>query len=113
MPLFEFSCRDCGGRPFSALVGVVADAPAPRCPRCGGENLLKRVSRFARLRSGDEAIDALADAADQLDESDPRSVRRFVRDMAAGMDQEIGADEIEELIEAPADGGDASDGGEA
>lgn len=108
MPLFEFSCLDCGGRRFSALVGVVANAPTPRCPRCGGERLQKQVSRFARIRSEDEAIDALADAADRLDESDPQSVRRFARDMAVGMDDEIGADEIEALMDDAAGSDDDS-----
>lgn len=109
MPLFEFTCLDCPGRRFSALVGVVADAAAPRCPRCGSQNLRKCVSRFARLRSEDEAIDALADAADSLDESDPQSVRRFVHDMAAGMDDEIGADEIEELMDDASGGADGEE----
>lgn len=85
------------------LVGVVADAPAPRCPKCGGTELTRKISRFARVRSADAAIDDLADAADGLDESDPRAVRRFLKDMSSEMDDEIEADELEELLETSAD----------
>ncbi len=35
MPIFEFSCNTCS-RKFSALVGVVASAQPPQCPKCGG-----------------------------------------------------------------------------
>ena len=36
MPIFEYTCNACHGRKFSALVGVVADAKPPTCPKCGG-----------------------------------------------------------------------------
>jgi putative FmdB family regulatory protein len=107
MPIFEYTCNTCAtGRKFSALVGVVADAPPPVCPRCGGTDLKKLVSRFARLRSEDEAIDALAEQADRLDESDPKAVRRLVREMAGGMGDDMDADEFEQIMdEAPDDPG--------
>ena len=60
MPIFEYRCGDCRRR-FSALVGVVADAAAPRCPRCGSEQISKLISRFAVARSEDDMLDALAD----------------------------------------------------
>lgn len=103
MPLHEFVCGACGGRPFTLLVGVVADAPAPKCPKCGGMELHRKVSRFSRVRSTDAAIDDLADAADSLDETDPRAVRRFLKDMSSEMDDEIEADELEELLETSGD----------
>jgi putative FmdB family regulatory protein len=99
MPLHEFVCLDCGGRPFTVLVGVVASSTPPSCPRCQGTRLRKKISRFARLRSGDDALDALAESADQLDENDPRAVRRFLREMSAGMeDDDLNADTLEALV---------------
>lgn len=104
MPIYEFVCNTCAtGRRFSALVGVVADATPPICPKCGGGDLKKAVSRFARLRSEDEAIDNLADAADNLDENDPKAMRRLMRDMASEMGDDGDADELTEAFEEAMD----------
>ena len=102
MPIYEYTCNTCH-RKFSALVGVVADARPPACPKCGGADLTKLVSRFARLRSEDEAIDALADAADTMDLDDPRAVRRLVKEMASGMGDDMDADEFESIMEESMD----------
>lgn len=100
MPIFEYTCNACKtGRKFSALVGVVADATPPACPRCGGTDLTKVVSRFARLRSDDEAIDSLAEQADSMDFDDPKAVRRMVREMAGGMGDDMDPAEFEQLME--------------
>jgi putative FmdB family regulatory protein len=104
MPIFEYTCNTCAnGRKFSALVGVVANATPPQCPRCGGTDLKKLVSRFARVRSEDEAIDALADDADNLDMDDPKAVRRLVREMAGGMGDDMDADEFEQIMDEASD----------
>ena len=114
MPIFEFLCLDCRtGRRFSALVGMVANASPPTCPHCSGANLQRCVSRFSRVRSEDEALDALADAADELDESDPKAMRRFVREMAAGMDDEMEPDELEALVEEETTGAGGADEGDS
>jgi putative FmdB family regulatory protein len=100
MPIYEYTCNVCqSGRRFSVLVGVVANAPAPACPKCGGNDIQKVVSRFTRLRSDDEAIDALAEQADSMDMDDPKAVRRLVREMASEMGEEGASDELEALME--------------
>jgi putative FmdB family regulatory protein len=43
MPLYEYSCRDCGRR-FEALV---FGSERPGCPACGGRKLEKLLSTFA------------------------------------------------------------------
>ena len=102
MPIFEYTCNQCR-RTFSALVGVVANASPPACPRCGSDDLKKLVSRFARVRSEDEAMDALADAADSADLDDPRTLRRFMKEMGKGMDDEMGGEDVDEMIEQAMD----------
>src|SRR5437763_13008455 len=98
MPIFEFECDECHKR-FSALVGVVADARAPACPRCGGSALSKQVSRFARLRSEDEAFESLADESTFGDvENDPKAMRKWVREMGKAMDEDMD-DELEAALE--------------
>jgi len=98
MPIYEFECKSCRRR-FSALVGVIANAKPPACPRCGGNDLQKRVSRFARVRSEDDALESLCDETQYGDiENDPKAMRRWVKDMGAAMDEDLGED-FEEALE--------------
>ena len=103
MPIFEFLCNHCG-RKFSALVGVVAGASSPVCPKCGqSDGLTKLVSRFARLRSEDETIDALAEQAEAVDSDDPKAMRRLMKEMAGEMGDDMDADEFEALMDEAGD----------
>lgn len=43
MPIYEFTCRDCGHR-FEKIVRVTAE---PKCPHCQGANLEQQFSVFA------------------------------------------------------------------
>jgi putative FmdB family regulatory protein len=101
MPVYEFVCGACGnGKKFSVLVGMVANAPEPCCPVCGGTNITRAVSRFARTRSDESRLDALTESLDGLDESDPKAMRRTMRELVteAGED-ELSRDEVNELVE--------------
>jgi putative FmdB family regulatory protein len=103
MPIFEFACNDCPQKRFSELVGMLAN-PAPiQCPRCGSKNVRKLVSRFARLRSSDEALDSLAELADNVDESSPQAMRHLMKEVAHGMDADLSGDDVEELFETAAE----------
>ena len=103
MPIFEYTCDACGRR-FSALVGVVARAGPPACPRCGGEALTKQVSRFARLRSEDETMESLTDESSFGDiENDPRAMRKWVREMGKAMDEDMDQD-LEAALEEEMEG---------
>ncbi|HEX4749084.1 MAG TPA: zinc ribbon domain-containing protein [Bryobacteraceae bacterium] len=50
MPIFEYSCGDCGTK-FEQLVRRTAEANAVRCPSCGHDHLTTEYSTFA-ARSG-------------------------------------------------------------
>lgn len=98
MPIFEFTCNACH-RKFSALVGVVAKPKPVACPRCGATDATKRVSRFARVRSEDDALDSLCDESKYGDiENDPKAMRRWMKDMSAAMDEDLGED-FEQALE--------------
>lgn len=100
MPIFEYTCNACANdKKFSVLIGVVAEPQAPRCPRCDSEHISRSVSRFARVRSEDSRLDELADAADRLDENDPKAIRSFMKEMASGMDGEVSTDELEAMLD--------------
>ncbi len=42
MPIFDYACEGCGHR-FEKLV-FAADDPAPCCPRCDSDHVLKLMS---------------------------------------------------------------------
>lgn len=46
MPIFEYSCEDCGSK-FEKLVRRSTEADAVRCPSCGQDHLTTQYSRFA------------------------------------------------------------------
>ena len=106
MPLFEYRCQDCG-KQFTFLSGVVSESAAPACPRCRSVELKKLMSKFARGRSDDARMEALAEKLEGSEFEDDASARRFAREMGREMAAESGedvSDEIEELIELEARG---------
>jgi putative FmdB family regulatory protein len=108
VPVFEYRCQACG-RKFSALVGVTAEPDDEKCPHCGGRETSKLVSRFARYRSEDDRIDALADRLETMGEPDsPSEMRDVMREMGKAMDEDV-SDEMEQLFEDDMSGGGESD----
>ncbi len=97
MPLFEFRCSRCKKK-FAQLIGMTADSRQPACPACGSDEVVKLVSRFIRARSEDETLDSLEESALSADMDDPRSVRKWFKEMGKAMDEE-GGDEFEEYLE--------------
>ena len=100
MPVYEYVCQDCRRR-FSWLVGVVAGAKDPTCPKCGGGRLKKLVSRIARVRSEEEAFGRLGDEASEMEDLDsPQGARRFARHMSDEFGDELGEDFEQEMESA-------------
>ena len=109
MPIYEYDCHGCRRR-VSLLVRSPATAPAPQCPRCGSAELARIMSRFVTVKSEDDRLDDLADpsAYGDVDESDPRSVARFMKKMGQEMGEDFGDDVESAMDEAMAgedDGG--------
>lgn len=116
MPIYEYDCAECRRR-VSLLVMRISNPEPPRCPRCGGERLTRLMSRFARLRSEEDRLEALADpsAMGDVDENDPRSVARFMKKMGGEMGEDTGEDwdqMVDEAVEEEEAGGE-HEGGEA
>ena len=113
MPIYEYECGDCRRR-VSLLVLRPSTAPAPACPRCGGSDLSRVMSRFATVKSEEARLDALADPSSlgDLDENDPTSVARFMKKMGREFGEDMGEDFDAAVDEAMAegDGGDAGGG---
>ncbi len=114
MPLYEYSCRACG-KQFTFLSGVIADNADARCPGCDSAELDRLMSRFARGRSDDDRMEAMADKMESRDLDDPRDLRRFAREMGKEIAAETGedmSDEMEAMIEEDASGESGVSGGD-
>ncbi len=113
MPIYEYRCLGCK-KVFSFLVGVVADAGSPVCPRCGGTELAKLISRVARIRSKDRVLEDLADPDKVGDLEDPRAMAQWAKKMGKALGEEAGEDfagELDEMLEKEAAGEGGGDEG--
>ena len=101
MPIYEYRCEDCRRR-VSILWRSFAEAEArqPVCPRCGGTNLVRLVSRVRVVRSEESRLEDLADPSffSDFDENDPRSMARLMRKMADEVGEDLGP-EFEEVVD--------------
>ena len=103
MPIYEYKCLDCGKK--SSFVTLSIKSPlVPKCESCGSEKMEKVVSRVAIFRSEESRMESLADPSkfSGLDESDPRSVARWMKRMRKEMGEEVGEDfnqVVEEAVE--------------
>lgn len=110
MPIYEYRCNACRKR-FSVLVGVVAQDDPLQCPRCGATEVTRLISRFARLRNEDDLMDDMLDPYRIGDPEDPKTMRRWVKEMGKELGEDF-ADEFDELLVEEEKKG-ASDQGES
>ena len=96
MPIYEYRCADCA-RKVSVFFRSFNAVTDPVCPRCGGTQLTRLMSRVAVHRgTGDNGGDDFGDGdgefdqfLDGVDENDPRSVARAMRRMSDEMGEPI------------------------
>jgi putative FmdB family regulatory protein len=105
MPIYEFRCRQCR-RKTTALVLSRERIEEVRCEACGSNDLERLWSRFATVKSEEARMDALADpsAFGGVDESDPKSMMRWMKRMGEAMGEDAG-DDFEQAMEAELSGG--------
>jgi len=100
VPIYEYHCQDCKRRvSIFWRTFTEAEEGTPACPRCGGANLTRLVSRVRLVRSEESRLDDLTDFGDlpDFDESDPRSLGRWMRKMSAEMGEDLGP-EFDEVV---------------
>lgn len=115
MPIYEYRCDGCR-RTTTVVTLSVKEAVEPVCRHCGGTRLTKLVSRVAVRKSEESRLESLADpsALAGLDESDPKSVARWMKRMGREMGEEGGEDldrEIDQAVEDAAREKEAAAGG--
>ncbi len=100
MPIYEYRCQSCRRRVSIYLRDFSA---SPKCPSCGGEELVRLFSPFA-VRKGASHMeiyeDILSDRrlTDGLMRNDPRALAEWNKRMSRGMDEEV-SPEHEEMLE--------------
>lgn len=101
MPIYEYRCKKCHRR-VTILYRTFADLERshPTCTYCGNDQLERLVSRVATLKSEDARLDSLADpsAMGDLDESDPKSIGRWMKKMSSESGEDLG-DEFREVVD--------------
>jgi putative FmdB family regulatory protein len=103
MPTYEYRCNACG-RKVALFYKTYAeyDEATHLCPRCGSTNLTRLISRVAISRSplsrlfsgGDDVDDSVLD---DLDDTDPRTMGRMLREMSSEVGEDMGP-EFEEVV---------------
>jgi putative FmdB family regulatory protein len=113
MPIYEYRCTACR-RKVTVLTLRVSEAVDPVCEHCGSRDLTRLLSRFAMVRSEDSRLDDLTNdaALDGVDESDPKSMARWMRKMGSELGEDAG-DDFDEMVDELEQGGatDDDDGG--
>lgn len=104
MPIYEYTCDSCGKR-VSLLIRNIHHPAAPVCPRCGGQELTRLLSRFAVVKSEESRLERMADPGNfgDLDENDPKSVARWAKRMGKEMGEDVGEDFDQMMEEAMED----------
>ena len=108
MPIYEYGCYDCRKRVnvfFRSFSEVETKEAA--CPRCGGTNIKRLISKVAVLRSEESRLESLADPSSMagLDENDPKSIARWMRKMGNEVGEDMGSEfnEVVDRLEAGED----------
>ncbi|HZP80248.1 MAG TPA: zinc ribbon domain-containing protein [Chthonomonadaceae bacterium] len=108
MPVYEYVCAQCQ-RKFRKLVGVVAQPTPLQCPRCQSTDLNRQISRFARVRSEDEAFESIAEEMESMgDTEDPKALRRLMQTMGKEMGEDLD-EEFEQMMEEESGGSESSE----
>ena len=114
MPIYEYRCPACRKR-TSVFVRSMSAPDSAACEHCGSAKATRVFSRVAVLR-GDEGLSEAS--LGDIDESDPRSVAKWVRKMSREMGEPLDGDMQSELERMEAgetpddyDGGDDDFGG--
>src|SRR4029450_3116345 len=113
MPIYEYRCTACR-RKVTVLTMRVTEVVDPVCEHCGRRALTRLLSRFAMVRSEDARLDDLtSDAAlGDVDESDPKSMARWMKKMGNELGEDLG-DDFDAMTDEMADGADdGADGGD-
>ena len=117
MPIYEYRCESC--RKVSEFLLLSLSSPfTPVCPRCGGTDMERVLSRVRVRLSEETRMERLADphrwgGLADVDENDPTSMARVMRQMGPHLQEAMGEDypgEIDQMIEEAMEEGETGQG---
>lgn len=99
MPIYEYRCSRCRRR-SSLFVRSYAAPDQIACQHCGNDGATRVFSTFAIVRSEERRLEDMEDMSrfGELDENDPRSVARMMRQMGREIGEDMGP-EFDEMVE--------------
>lgn len=101
MPYYDYRCQNCD-RKVVIFYKTYAefDQATSTCTHCGSTQLTRLISRVAFGKSEETRLENLteADVLSNLDENDPRSIGRFMRQMSQEMGEDLG-EEFGEVVD--------------
>jgi putative FmdB family regulatory protein len=96
VPIYEFRCKACRRRSSVFVRSATAAVAPPNCEHCGSKKTERIFSRVA-VHRGLDGMEGAESGLGDVDESDPRSVARWVRKMSQDMGEPLDADQQSEL----------------
>jgi putative FmdB family regulatory protein len=96
MPIYEYRCAACGRR-SSVFVRSVTSPAKPKCEHCGSSKMSRLMSKFAVHRGGGSFNPDDPSSMPDIDESDPKAVARWARQMKDQMGEDLGP-EFDDMV---------------
>jgi putative FmdB family regulatory protein len=101
MPIYEFRCDGCGKK--NEFITFRISEPLPTICRHCGHDSLQRIPSRVRVRLSEETrMERLADPSrlGGLDENDPKSMARWMKQMTHEMGEDLGEDmDVDQMVE--------------
>jgi putative FmdB family regulatory protein len=99
MPIYEYRCDDCG-KTSEFLLIKSDEAFTPQCKKCKSKKMSRVLSRVRVIRSEESRMESLADPSKWggLDESDPKSMARWMKKMGKEMGEDMGED-VDQMVD--------------
>jgi putative FmdB family regulatory protein len=101
MPIYEFRCGGCGKK--NEFITFRISEPVPTtCKHCGHDSLQRIPSRVRVRLSEETRMERLADPSrlGGLDENDPKSMARWMKQMTHEMGEDLGEDmDVDQMVE--------------
>lgn len=98
MPLYDFQCLACGTHARLQFSYSEYGKVQPVCPHCQSQKMKRQISRIALAKSEDARLNSMDSNLSGLDEDDPKSLGKFMRQMGQEMGEDLG-DEFNEVVD--------------
>ena len=113
MPIYEYLCRKCR-RKSEIITFRVSEDISASCTHCGSAEV-ERIPSRVRVRMSEETrMERLADPSrlSGLDENDPKSMARWMKNMSMEMGDEMGEDfNVDAMMEEAMEEKEGGEGG--